>query len=838
MPPNLTPIDPLKNTPDQRAQNKPAQVPVTNQQVAANQTFTPTQGINNVITSFPPPRQQGGGTTPSASNAAANGTMLNQSNLGAAQPTQPTQPTQPQQTAQMDASGNLGASGTPAQVRPTNFQGQQQDFTREIQQRTLGALDNQGTNFAPQVDPAIRNILQNPDVVSQEFLRNQQQQLRRQQNLEFERLRRNTADIGNTGAQGLALQNLGLQQAQQRADLAFDQQAEANRVNREALLQAISAAGQREQLGADIQSQSLNDLIASGQLGQQGAALDVQQRIAQMDNDLQLRIQNNELTFEEAQMESDNRQRQLDRELQREIEAGRLSIADRELLQQARQFDSRLEFDQWATQAGLDDAQASRVWESTERLKDRTFQSTENALDRANQLDIQKMSIESQTALAELQAKLATDQLLLAQDFESVQAQLNRDLDVAMQNGDFQHAMRILETQNDFAAAQAQADREFARSERVATQTWQSGEAISDRDFQKGMATLEHKYNLAVQNRDFANQRMLQQSMMEFEMAKQYNTFSQEERMAQLNNDLAEAQANNDVMRQQAIMGYGHSLEMNRIASEQGFEAAMRQHEMLHQAALQNADHVQAEVLQRKEFEFRAEQAIEDRLLQQASLSLQARGLSMREFETKLAAAQSSGDPQAVESLYEEMGIDFDPARVAQSIRENIAEEFDLQRLAFAQTAPDDMVTISPDGTRELNIAGLEAFNEHVNGTIYQTEEGMSHLIEKVQAGEKPAGDFEVDEIQSLMNNTSIIEFTGASKRSGKGSSATEIYSELHSLTNGGMFKVQPESSVDLEPGVYKMLSKTNKDKFGRDETHYTVVNVQTGEQTTLKAKK
>jgi hypothetical protein len=49
-----------------------------------------------------------------------------------------------------------------------------------------------------------------------------------------------------------------------------------------------------------------------------------------------------------------------------------LSQRDRELAQQAMQFTSRLDFDKWATQSGLDQQTANRIWQSVENEKART----------------------------------------------------------------------------------------------------------------------------------------------------------------------------------------------------------------------------------------------------------------------------------------------------------------------------------------------------------------------------------------------------------------------------------------------------------------------------------
>ncbi len=60
-----------------------------------------------------------------------------------------------------------------------------------------------------------------------------------------------------------------------------------------------------------------------------------------------------------------------DRILTREVEAGRIALEDRKILQQAYEFDSKLEWDKEATRLGLDDKERDRIWQSVENLRDR-----------------------------------------------------------------------------------------------------------------------------------------------------------------------------------------------------------------------------------------------------------------------------------------------------------------------------------------------------------------------------------------------------------------------------------------------------------------------------------
>lgn len=61
----------------------------------------------------------------------------------------------------------------------------------------------------------------------------------------------------------------------------------------------------------------------------------------------------------------------IDRQLQREIEGGRITLEEKRLAQDAIQFDSKIDFDTWALEQGLDNEQANRIWQSGESAKDR-----------------------------------------------------------------------------------------------------------------------------------------------------------------------------------------------------------------------------------------------------------------------------------------------------------------------------------------------------------------------------------------------------------------------------------------------------------------------------------
>jgi len=75
------------------------------------------------------------------------------------------------------------------------------------------------------------------------------------------------------------------------------------------------------------------------------------------------------LGMDQAKFEESKREFDLNYSLEDKFRTKDLDLREQQLAQEGSQFADRLSFDRWATQAGLDDAEASRIWNATQNEK-------------------------------------------------------------------------------------------------------------------------------------------------------------------------------------------------------------------------------------------------------------------------------------------------------------------------------------------------------------------------------------------------------------------------------------------------------------------------------------
>lgn len=96
----------------------------------------------------------------------------------------------------------------------------------------------------------------------------------------------------------------------------------------------------------------------------------------------------------------------LNRELQKYLGDRGLDIDEQEIAENIRQFDSRQEFDKWATQAGLDANAAELVWKSNESDVARKWESGERLSTQEHQVNLSRLDSELETGRMQLQQAL------------------------------------------------------------------------------------------------------------------------------------------------------------------------------------------------------------------------------------------------------------------------------------------------------------------------------------------------------------------------------------------------------------------------------------------------
>lgn len=157
----------------------------------------------------------------------------------------------------------------------------------------------------------------------------------------------------------LNLESLGSNEQSQRASLAQQDIAQQRQIASNEKLSAAEIAS-REKLGfADLS-------IREKSLAQEGQ---------QFTDELQFKKYATDRGFTDAEAQRAWQATQNDKQIasQEKLGFAGLTVKEKELAQQGQQFSDRLSFDKWATQAGLDAKTADRIWQATENSLERNL---------------------------------------------------------------------------------------------------------------------------------------------------------------------------------------------------------------------------------------------------------------------------------------------------------------------------------------------------------------------------------------------------------------------------------------------------------------------------------
>jgi len=766
------------------------------------------------------------------------------------------------------ASAGQMAAGMVPQASP-----QTQQFNQ-----TLNTAQNMAMQGAQAPNPTLdmtsqktQELLQNPN---QGFDANKQ----KQQTMEsFDRERANAlkamqgeaADTAFLGTTIDKLSNQYLQGAEDRVMLERDTDLQNQQQERQNLLAALAegrntSTAEQNRFTSNIGA--LTNVIGSGE-GQQNREFTGTQ--AGLDRTQQLLVQSNDLA---GQKDIAN--------LQNIAESGRL--ATQQDFQKAQSALDRAQ--QLAVQSG--DIQAQKEIETIKQKFQSQMQSTELQF----QEKLKTMDIESQASLTELKAALDKDQLLTSQDFQAAQGSLDRELSKALAEGDTAKAIQLLEMQQDFSSQMQDKQNEYATVERQATQAWQSGEAMTDREHEKVMQYIEQENAKAMQNNDINAQERLAQMGIEADLSLATANMNQQEKMAYLNNELANATANNDVGRTLQIQNAAHKLDLESMRESQGFEASQAELDRRLQTALQSNDFAQATSLQKMGLEFQANEAAKDRILEQSKIALQEKGLNadnmQREFE-RLTLAEENGTIAAGSALaylqktMSDSGIKIE-APDPNAVNAAIDAEYDAQMYQFLKTNPQyknakaltaaqktkvddilkknnvsangvlnsfyqdgyeatlqkygmsgtdlDLVLNSRENQDLMSPEGQKAFNEYFNKTMYGmegTEGKINQLITGVMSDTNLRGKDINDPVYKGLYDTAS-NFNSATYTDDKGVFSADV----------GRFRSVPANGSYFKKGdkLYKATSDIAVETSGEDYEYFTAIDVSSGQSITIKA--
>jgi hypothetical protein len=236
--------------------------------------------------------------------------------------------------------------------------------------------------------------------------------------------------------------------------------------------------------------------------------------------------------MDQAKFEESKRQFDLTTAMEDKFRTKDLDLKEQALAQEASQFNDRLSFDKWATQAGLDDAAANRIWQANQNDKQ-----LQNAKDiqqmiinqdqwkqnKVDELTRAGWAVEDARASADRQQQLtiANMQNALTREIEAgriTQAQA----ELAQQASQFnsQQAWNTWAEQNNISEADKQ--RAWATQERVGAQAFTASQNNFQAQLEKEIAQMGINVEVA----------KLVENARQFDTQQNFNTWATEQNMS------------------------------------------------------------------------------------------------------------------------------------------------------------------------------------------------------------------------------------------------------------------------------------------------------------------
>jgi hypothetical protein len=243
----------------------------------------------------------------------------------------------------------------------------------------LGTLQNKavggfGSTTSSLTSAKTQKLLSNPsaDFNPDQYAVQQKDVFASNQAKALESARQAGANVANTGLQQNTQQSQMLQSALDRANYGSTldlSMAEKKKTDMQQALAEGRATTATEQAGYDTGIAALATARQAGE-GEADRAVNVSQA-------------------------------DLDRQLAKETQSLNLNDADKERILKAATFNSQQQYDKWALQQGMSEADANRTWQDLQATKDRAWKSTEASADRQIEM----------LGLAQGDAKLAQEAL-------------------------------------------------------------------------------------------------------------------------------------------------------------------------------------------------------------------------------------------------------------------------------------------------------------------------------------------------------------------------------------------------------------------------------------------
>lgn len=632
------------------------------------------------------------------------------------------------------------------------------------------------------------------------FRQLQEDKFNREQAQLFERVREGTAPIAGSGRQQAIMQNQAMDQSAQRGEFGTQLGLTLADKQKQNLMDALGQGRQQSQLESGIGTQGINNLLgtragfegeaqrgfaASSQLLDIGAQKDIEgmrqkwatgervsteeyQKNAQsIDNALKLAMQNNDHAatkeLQGIKIQADATQAGLDKDFQKLMQG--LSFEGQEKLIKAKgEIDATLMGKSQGYNLQLQDIQQQYAiaLQRGDQQGAQELAKLGNALqikrdEAQNQFtkDMAQFDATTQEHLLGVKAEIDKGNLVDERTWKGAQADLDRELTKAMAENDFVKQTKLMELKGQLDKDMQKSQNEFADSQRVATQGWQTGERLSDAEIQKGFKYLDYQQAQALQANDIAAQDRIATNRNNLELTMQTNSMNFDERMTFIKSKLDEAKANKDYGRQRDLIGYQATTQLNADTIKNGWDVAKQNSQNSFNLLMQTRDFTQANQVLKSTQNFQAQENAKDRFIHDAQLKLQEKGVNMQDWQTKYNAIQDAveagnADPSSltdfINGALKTSGIQLTPPD-PEAVNKAFDEDWTNTLRQYALTHPGDVTTEKTDGAIDLgggkflSTEGQGNFNTFYNKTTYGSD---------TAAGGATAGEAELANLPKL----------------------------------------------------------------------------------------
>jgi hypothetical protein len=432
-----------------------------------------------------------------------------------------------------------------------------------------------------------------------------------------------------------------------------------------------------------------------------------------------------------------------------------------------------------------------------------TFTAEQNQINNALQVSLKSMDIQGQKDLMDLKGKIDTGMMLTQEDFTASQSSLDRAEKDALQKGDIQGQLQI-QAQKAVIDQQAQtAQNEFTKQITAATQSWQTGERIGTEDANKQMQALDIANKQAMQANDIDTQKYIQGQQANLQLQLQTQDMNQQEKMAYVNSQIAEAKANGDNMRQMELIDFTTRQDLTKIATTQGYTQANMELQGRIDTAVKNNDAANVMALTKVQQSFQAQEHDKDLVMDQLKIGLEGKQIEIAnkqmtfdEIEAGVAAGQIAPDAAqaAIQSAATQYGITVqqpDP----QAAQKKIDADFTLQLHQYGLTHPGSVVT-DAKGNEVLAQSAVQDFNDFQNKTIYGTDGSGPDALAKLESGDVSIstlrGQEDTDKYKAVLAAAAEFDYKGTDSTNKNFINAPPATNSMINV-NGNLYQVQSE---------------------------------------------